>query len=95
MELVNIKKLEDCFDSSSIYEYFFDEEVSEKLMKGLAGDGRLKYFPDFERPFFKIISTDSIQIKGIIGDKSFEVAYPSEKKVEKKHSFEDNLIALL
>ncbi len=95
MKLIEIKKIEDCFDSSVIFEYFFDQKISKKLMKGLAQYGALKYYPNFEKPFFKIITTENVQIKGIIGDKSCEVVYPSEKKTEKKHSFEKNLLALL
>jgi hypothetical protein len=91
MELINIKKVEDCFDGSVIFEYYFNEEVKEGHMKKLGNTGRLNYYPDFHRPFFKIITSDGLQIKGIIGDKSFQVLYPQTKKREKKKAFDKQL----
>lgn len=52
MKLVEIKKLEDCFDGSIIFEYSFDENVEETFMKMLGQTGKLDYYPDFRRPFF-------------------------------------------
>lgn len=91
MELTDIKKIEDCFDGSVIFEYYFDREIKEEFMQRLGGTGRLNYYPDFLRPFFKIITSDGLQIKGIVGDKSFQVIYPQTKKWEKKHFFEKQL----
>jgi hypothetical protein len=91
MELTDIKKVEDCFDGSVIFEYFFDLEIKEEFMKSLGETGRLDYYPDFLRPFFKIITSDGLQIKGIVGDKSFQVIYPQTKKWEKKEAFEKQL----
>lgn len=91
MELTDIKKVEDCFDGSVIFEYYFDREIREEFMQRLAETGRLNYYPDFLRPFFKIITSDGLQIKGIVGDKSFQVLYPQTEKWEKKHFFEKQL----
>ena len=91
MELINIKKIEDCFDGSVIFEYFFNEEIKEKFMKKLSEKGKLDYYPEFPRPFFKIITSDGLQIKGIIGDASLQVIYPQTDKWEKKKAFEHQL----
>ena len=91
MKLIEIKKLEDCFDGSVIFQYSFDKEVEEELMKKLGQVGKLYYYPDFMRPFFKITTSDGLQIKGIIGEKNFEITYPQTKKWEKKKKFESNL----
>lgn len=91
MKLVNIKKLEDCIDGSMIFMYSFNEKIDETLMKKLGEKGKLEYFPDFPRPFFKIITTDGVQVKGIIGDDNFEVVFPRTNKQERKKNFETNL----
>jgi hypothetical protein len=91
MKLVNIKKLEDCIDGSMIFMYSFNEKVDETLMQKLGEKGKLQYYPEFPRPFFKIITTDNVQVKGIIGDDNFEVTYPKTNKQEKKKNFETNL----
>ena len=91
MELVEIKKVEDCFDGSVIFEYYFDREIKEEFMQRLGETGRLDYYPEFHRPFFKIFTSDGLQIKGIIGDKSFQVLYPQTEKWEKKKAFEKQL----
>lgn len=92
MVLIEIKKVEDCFDGSVIFEYFFDQNIDEKLMKELAQEGNLNYFPDFKKPFFKIYSANGLQIKGIVGENNFEVVYPLNKKWEKKKRFERDLL---
>lgn len=91
MEIIKVKKVEDCFDGSVIFEYFFDQKVDDRLMKNLAQSGTLNFFPEFKRPFFKILTANGLQIKGIIGDQNFEVVYPMNKKREKKKNFEDGL----
>lgn len=95
MKLVEIKKLEDCFDGSIIFEYSFDENVEETFMKMLGQTGKLDYYPDFRRPFFKIMSRDGLQIKGIIGESNFEITYPLTNKWEKKRNFENSLKKLM
>ena len=91
MNLVNIKKLEDCIDGSMIFLYSFNEKIDEALMKKLGEKGKLQYYPDFPRPFFKIITAEKVQVKGIIGDDNFEVVFPSTNKQERKKNFETNL----
>jgi hypothetical protein len=91
MKIVNIKKLEDCIDGSMIFMYSFDEKIHESLMKKLGEKGNLQYHPEFPRPFFKIITADKVQVKGIIGDDNFEVLFPKTDKQEKKKNFETNL----
>ena len=91
MKLVNIKKLEDCIDGSMIFMYSFNEKIHETLMKKLGKKGKLQYFPGFARPFFKIITADGVQVKGIIGDDNIEVVFPRTDKEERKKNFETNL----
>ncbi len=88
MKLIDIKKLEDCFDGSVIFKYSFDNAIDETMMKKLAGKEKLHYYPEFLRPFFKIITFDGVQLKGIIGDYDFEAVFPFTNKQEKKENFD-------
>ncbi len=91
MKLVNIKKLEDCIDGSMIFMYSFNEKIDETLMKKLEEKGKLQYYSEFPRPFFKLITADGVQVKGIIWDDNFEVVFPTTNKQERKKNFETNL----
>jgi hypothetical protein len=95
MKIIKVKKVEDCFDGSVIFEYFFDKKIDENLMRNLARSGTLDFFPEFKRPFFKIMTVNGLQIKGIIGDQNFEVVFPRIKKRERKEKFEDGLRKIL
>lgn len=91
MRLIEIKKLEDCIDGGVIFRYSFEKEVNEALMRRIGEKGKVQYFPEFPKPFFKIITPESIQVRGIVGDKDFEAVYPQTHKWEKKEAFETKL----
>ena len=95
MRLLEAKKKEDCLDGSMIYLYQFDEPMEEGFMYALAKGNKLQYFPGFSRPFFKIIHILGLQIKGILGDKHFEVVYPITQREQKKRQFEASLTQIL
>jgi hypothetical protein len=95
MKLINIKKLEDCIDGSMIFMYSFNEKIDETLMKKLGEKGNLQYYPEFPRPFFKLITTDGVQVKGIIWDDNIEVVFPRTNKQERKTNFETNLVKMI
>jgi hypothetical protein len=88
MKLINIEKLEDCLDGSMVFKYSVKEKIDETVMRRLAAGGRLQYYPDFPKPFFKIITADGLQVKGIIGDDNFEVLFPRSNKEERKKAFD-------
>ena len=95
MKLINIKKLEDCLEGSMIFMYSVNNKITETLMRTLAEKGKLQYYPEFPKPFFKIITVDGVQVKGIIGDDNFEVVYPKTNKVERKKGFDASLEKML
>lgn len=78
MNILHIKKLEECLDRTMIYEYSFGDSVSELQIRTLGRGGDLSYFPEFSRPFFKLVTADGLQIKGIVGDQSLQVVFPIE-----------------
>ncbi len=91
MEIVKIKVLEDCLGGGMAYEYLLTGGVPEELMRTMAVEGRLDYHPEFLLPFYKIITPEGLQIKGILGDRGLEVVYPQEDRDRKKLDFEVRL----
>lgn len=76
MKLVSYEKIEDCFDGSGIFLFHFGEALKLKDIQILATVGKLEYFPDFPRPFFRIISLEGMQIKGVEGDETCRIIFP-------------------
>ncbi|MGQ9608466.1 MAG: hypothetical protein ACUVWN_04135 [bacterium] len=88
MRIANIKKLEDCFDGSTIYSYeFFDVWTYEQIQK-LRNFGELSYYKDFPKPFFRVKTSGGMQIKGVEGENSCTVFLPKKGKEEMKSEFE-------
>ena len=67
------------------------QEVYETLMEKMGKKGTVHYYPEFLRPFFKIVTVDGLQVKGTIGNNKFEVIYPRINKQGKKINFETHL----
>lgn len=81
-----VRDLENCLESAPVKEFVLDGDVGEALMRRLAVDSRLQYFPHFPRPYFRIDRADSWTIQGIVGSTSLRVTLtPSaaENAVEK------------
>ncbi len=95
MKLIDVKKIEDCFDGGSRLEYRFEGEIVKEFMMRLAAGSRLDFFPEFPKPFFKIFREDGLQIKGILGLSDIEVYFPRDRVEEKKEEFETELRRLL
>ncbi|MCJ7525571.1 MAG: hypothetical protein MUP71_10185 [Candidatus Aminicenantes bacterium] len=95
MKIIEVRKVEDCFDGALRLEYRFDGEIAEPFMRRLATGSRLDYFPDFPKPFFKIFREDGLQIKGILGSFDIEAYFPRMQKEEIKRNFEAELLQLL
>lgn len=68
-----IEDLENCLDSSAVKEVFFDRGVDETTMRCAAHQGRLQYFPNFPKPYFRIERDRVWVIQGVIGNLSLRV----------------------
>lgn len=73
MYIIEIKNIEDCFDGSNIREVLLTFEVTKALIFALGEEGKLQYFGDFARPFFKIRVEDKYDLKGIEGNNTIRV----------------------
>ena len=74
-------KVEDCFNGSRIYDIKIDRPININLILKLGALGRLEYFKEFPRPFFRIHSPEEgFQIKGVEGEHSFRIILSSSGK---------------
>lgn len=82
MKITCREKIEDCFDGSSVFEFFFEECWRRESIIALRILGEVDYFPDFPRPFFRVKKKGGLQIKGVEGERSCRVIFPSKNKEE-------------
>lgn len=73
---------EDCFDKEFIWEFIFEEEISESDLKCLKSFGKLEIFSQFAAPFFRFCGTTGLQIKGTVGTKKITVFFTNKKSTE-------------
>lgn len=59
------KELEDCLDGSYIYELTYSSPITRCEIKHFENIGELDFFPDFPKPFYRVVIGDVAQIKGI------------------------------
>ena len=76
MRTLNIEKLEDCFDGSSVFRYHTEQPWTENAIAGLAELGALDYFRDFPRPYFRVRGEGGLEVKGLEGECSCRVTLP-------------------
>ena len=88
MRIVATRKVEDCFDGSTVYAYTFSDAWSREAILGLQCLGQLDFFPDFPRPFFRLRVDGGCQIKGVEAEQTCVVIYPETDKEAIKRTFE-------
>jgi hypothetical protein len=88
MKISEILKIEDCFDGSSVFQYHFDLPWTRESISVLRQLGELDYFPDFPRPFFRLHTSNGLQIKGVEGEDNCRVIFPRKDKESIKEGFE-------
>lgn len=95
MQIINIRKVEDCFDGSAVYSYEFDIVWTYEQIQELEIVGELSYYRDFPKPFFRVKTSEGMQIKGVEGENSCTVFLPHKGKEEMKRKFEMHFMANL
>jgi len=68
MKITRCEKVEDCFNGSSIYRYWFDEAWNSFHLERLRALGKLDHYPDFPKPFFRLRVDNGMEVKGIEGE---------------------------
>ncbi len=89
MRIVQVKKVEDCFDGSSVYRYWFDTPWTRDAIMGLKALGDLEYFADFPRPFFRVCGHRGLHVKGVEGEDNCQAIFPKQGKEEIQNEFGD------
>ena len=74
-QVIAIRHVEDCFDDDFIKEFELDCPLDERLMRRMATEAKLQYFPDFPKPFFRIDKRGAYTIQGVIGKATFRVTF--------------------
>jgi len=89
--VIEIRELENCFDGSFMKEVEIDEPLNLNIMNRMAQDARLKYYPHFPRPYFRIERDGAFILQGVIGNKTFRATL-SPRNVEEAEIILRNLI---
>ena len=89
MRILKIKKVEDCFDGSSVFNYWFDLPWRPEAIMKLKTLGEVEYFPHFPRPFFRLLNDNGLQVKGVEGENSCRAIFPRKYQHKIKYEFED------
>ncbi len=82
MRVIESRKVEDCIDGSRILEVRLDGDSTEPLVRHLGKLGRLDYFPEFARPFYRIILDRRFLIRGVEGAPTFQIIVFSSPEAE-------------
>ena len=83
--VIEVRHVEDCFDGDFIKEFELDQPLDEAVMRRLADDGELQYFPNFPRPYFRIDRRGVCTIQGVIGKKTFRVTFSRSGPKDAEH----------
>ena len=95
MRVVSVRKVEDCFDGSSVFTYHFAGALTVEEIRGLETVGRLELFEDFPRPFFRLLTPEGLQVKGVAGETSCRVIFPRQDMERLRRRFEERLASLV
>jgi len=76
-----IRNIEDCLDGTFIKDIVLGECISKEHIMKISESGKLKYYPSFQRPFYKI-SFDGYYIKGVEGNDSIRIHYHNPKQLQ-------------
>jgi hypothetical protein len=76
MKIVSRRKVEDCFDGSSVFGYEVSEPWTPENVRCLAPLGELEYFKEFPRPFFRLRTQEGLFVTGVVGAVTCRVILP-------------------
>jgi hypothetical protein len=91
MRITSVEKLDDCFDGSRVYSYHFDQPWTRLAILQLASLGKLDYFADFPRPFFRLRRAGGLLLKGVEGLPHCRVVVPPNQQEQFKQDLEERL----
>lgn len=87
--------IQDCFEDSFIRELVFDGVITLETMLCLSELGRLDYYADFPRPFFRVTKDKEYYFRGVIGGSSVKVVFDRPLSNEETDSFLERVAKVL
>jgi hypothetical protein len=75
VKIIASKKLEDCLDGTSLMEYRLDSSITVAFIHYMGTFGKLDFFENMERPFFRVKKKGAYIFKGILTNDSVQVLY--------------------
>ncbi len=75
VHVVGSQVLENCLDHSTVKEFQLSEPVGERVMRRVARHGRLQFFPDFPRPYFRLDRSQTYVVQGVFGNTTVRVTF--------------------
>jgi hypothetical protein len=67
MRVTEVVRIEGCVGGPSIFELRLNEEMDRDFIHRLGSLGRLEYFADFSRPFFRVTRPKQFILRGVQG----------------------------
>ncbi len=95
MRIIETTVMEDCLKGTLTLLYHFDVPWTKNDILKLSAIGKLDYFADFPKPYFRFLSSDGVQIKGVKGDVTCRIIYPADNRDKIHAEFEDKFKNLL
>ncbi len=65
MKIVAVREVEDCFDNTVSRDVVFDQPTDLEFIVSLGSLGRLRYYHNLARPFWRLQVEDLFSLKGI------------------------------
>lgn len=93
MQILDVVKLEDCLDGSTICRYRFESAWRRESILDLQQLGELQYFPTFPRPYFRLRSPQGLVAQGVEGESSCRVLFPRHGQDEVRRGWESMFAA--
>lgn len=75
MKVLGVQKVEECLDGVLIIDFLLDMKVREGFIQYLGNLGRLEYFHQFPRPFYRITRSRHFILKGVEGNDTLQIFY--------------------
>lgn len=94
MHIVEVVKLEDCFDGSAVYRYLLASAWTRENILALRHLGEVQYFSSFPRPYFRLRSAQGLIAQGVEGESSCRATFPRRNKEEIRRTWNDALEAI-
>ncbi len=82
MKIVSINDVDDCTNGSFIKEILFDNCITEDFIKMLGNYGKLAYYKNFARPYFKVVFESNNYIKGVEGNNTARLMINNENDIK-------------